>query len=47
MKRVIIEYAGAGIAVMGTIVFWAFLNGFLLGKEGILAKFILIVLGGL
>lgn len=47
MKRVILEYAGAGIAVLGTIGFFAFLSHFFMGKEGMLARFIVMVLGGI
>lgn len=47
MKRVILEYAGTGIAVIGTIGFFTFLSGFFMGKEGVFAQFISIVLGGL
>ena len=47
MKQVILEYAGAGIAVMGTIGFFALLSFFFMGNEGALARFISMVLGGL
>ena len=47
MKRVILEYAGAGIAVIGTISFFIFLSSFFMGRDGVLAKFISMVLGGL
>lgn len=47
MKRVILEYAGAGIAVVGAISFFAFLSRFFMGKEGVFATFISMVLGGL
>lgn len=47
MKRVILEYAGAVIAVIGTIGFFAFLSNVFMGKEGVLALFISFVLGGL
>lgn len=47
MRRVILEYAGAGIAVIGAISFFVFLSTFFMGKEGIFAVFITKVLGGL
>lgn len=47
MKRVIFEYAGAGIAVLGAIGFFALLNFFFVGKNGVLAVLIGKVLGGL
>ena len=47
MKRIIIEYAGAVIAIMGTLGFFAVLGSLFLDKDGGFASFILIVLGGL
>lgn len=47
MKQVILEYAGAGIAVMGTLGFFALLSFLFMGSEGALAKFISMALGGL
>ena len=47
MKQVILEYAGAGIAMLGAMIFFSFMGEFLLGQDGILAKMILMVLGGL
>ena len=46
MKRVIIEYAGSVIAVIGTIGFFAVV-GSLFVEKGVLAKLITQVLGGL
>lgn len=47
MKNVILEYAGAAIAVFGAISFFAIIGRLFMGKAGILAALILEVLGGL
>lgn len=47
MKRIIIEYAGAVIAIMGTLGFFAVLGSLFLDNDGGFGRFILIVLGGL
>lgn len=47
MKQVILEYAGAGIAVLGAIGCFALLKIFFMGKNGMLALVIGKVLGGL
>jgi len=47
MKQVILEYAGAGIAVLGAIGFFALLSFFFMGKNGMFALVIGNVLGGL
>lgn len=46
MKRVIIEYAGSVIAIIGTIGFLS-VAGMMFGGKGVLAEFITQVLGGL
>ena len=47
MKQVIMEYAGAAIAMLGSFFFFSFIGGILLGKNGLLAELIQRVLGGL
>lgn len=47
MKQVIIEYAGAVIAVLGAVAFLILLGGFFLGRAGLFARLIVMVLGGL
>ena len=47
MKRVVLEYGGAGLSVLGTIMCFDLLGRFFLGKDGVLATFITMVLGGL
>ena len=47
MKQVILEYAGAGIAVIGAIGFFVLLSSFFMGKNGFFALVIGNVLGGL
>ena len=46
MKRVVIEYAGSVIAVMGTLGFFSVVSR-MFASEGMLAEFISAVLGGL
>lgn len=47
MKNVILEYASAAIAVFGAISIFILLGNIFMGKNGLLAALITMVLGGL
>lgn len=47
MKNVIVEYAGAVIAVLGTVSFFVLLGQFFLGRDGMIAILIAAALGGI
>lgn len=47
MKQVIIEYAGAAIAVLGAISMLNIIGAFFLGEGGVFATLIRLVLGDL
>ena len=47
MKNVILEYASAVIAVLGAISMFVLLGNLFMGKDGLLAVLITMVLGGL
>ena len=40
MKQIMIEYAGAGLAILGTVTLFELLGTFFLRNEGIFATFI-------
>ena len=47
MKNVILEYASTAIAVFGAISIFVLLGNLFMGKDGLLAAVITMVLGGL
>lgn len=47
MKNVILEYAGAVLAVLGAISFLVIIGRLFMGPKGMLAALVLTVLGGL
>ncbi len=46
MKNVILEYTGAAVGLMGSVGFFAILDQFFFGENGLFAKLIVFVVQG-